>query len=289
MLVAGWFTTKITVDTNLIEYFKKSSPVRSAMDFVEKRLGGVNSLDISLQASEEDAFKDPINLKVIENLQNYIKSLKSVDVTISLVDFLKKMNKSFHKEDQKYYTIPESKKLVTQYLLIYASSDIEDFVNEKYDHARISVRISEHSSAKQEKLIETIRDYIQKTSTPNIDIKITGRVAKEVSTIGAIVQSVVVRLLKRGVGSSEKRAVWVAADVFQFTNHEVQCSASSYLRRATGILHPQAGRLNAEERQQRSRGQRTHDQSHQQLREGESCLLLLEQEKGTHETFFSYQ
>jgi hypothetical protein len=189
ILVAGWFTTKITVDTNLIEYFKKSSPVRSSMDFAEKRLSGVNSLDISLQASEEDAFKDPANLKVIESLQNYIKSLKSVDVTISLVDFLKKMNKSFHKDDQNYYTIPESKRLVTQYFLIYGASDIEDFVNENYDHTRISVRISEHSSAKQAKLIEAIRDYIQKTTTPNIDIKITGRVAKEVSTIDAIVQS----------------------------------------------------------------------------------------------------
>ena len=111
ILVAGWFTTKITVDTNLIEYFKKSSPVRSSMDFAEKRLSGVNSLDISLQASEEDAFKDPINLKIIENLQNYIKSLKSVDATISLVDFLKIMNKSFHREEQNYYIIPESKKL----------------------------------------------------------------------------------------------------------------------------------------------------------------------------------
>ncbi|HEY1248202.1 MAG TPA: MMPL family transporter [Nitrososphaera sp.] len=189
ILVAGWFTTKITVDTNLIEYFKKSSPVRSSMDFAEKRLSGVNSLDISLQASEEDAFKDPVNLKVMENLQNYIKLLKSVDVTISLVDFLKNMNKSFHREDQSYYTIPESKKLITQYLLIYGSGDIEDFVNESYDHARISVRISEHSSAKQVKLIEAIRSYVQKTTTPNIDIKITGRVAKEVSTIEAIVQS----------------------------------------------------------------------------------------------------
>lgn len=189
MLVAGWFATKIQVDTNLVEYFKKSSPVRISVDFVEKRLGGVNSLDISLQSSEEDAFKDPVNLKIVENIQNYIKSLKSVDVTISLADFVKRMNKSFHREEQRYYTIPDSKKLITQYLLLYGSNDIEDYINESYDHARIAVRISEHSSAKQEKLIETIQEYIQKISAPGLDIKITGRSAKEVSTIGAIVQS----------------------------------------------------------------------------------------------------
>jgi predicted RND superfamily exporter protein len=99
------------------------------------------------------------------------------------------MNQSFHNNDKSYYTIPESKKLVAQYLLIYDSKDIEDFVNDSYNHARIIVRISEHSSAKQAKLIELIREYIQKMPNSGIDIKVTGRVPKQVSAIGAIVQS----------------------------------------------------------------------------------------------------
>jgi len=130
-----------------------------------------------------------VNLKIIENLQNYIKSLKSVDVAISPVDFIKKMNKAFHRGDQRYYTIPESKKLVTQYLLLYGSRDIADFINERYDHARIAVLISEHSSAKQENLIENIQHHIQTIASPNLNIKITGRSFKEVSAIRSIVQS----------------------------------------------------------------------------------------------------
>jgi predicted RND superfamily exporter protein len=189
MLVALWFTTKIQVDTNVIEYFKKSSPVRTSMDFVEKHLSGVNSLDISLQAAEEDAFKDPVYLKVIENLQNYIKSLNGVDATMSHVDFIKKMNKAFHRDEGRYYTIPDNKKLVTQYLLLYGASDIEKFINENYDHARIAVRISEHSSAKQEKLIENIQTYINKINFPGVNIKITGQSFKEVSAIRSIVQN----------------------------------------------------------------------------------------------------
>jgi len=146
-------------------------------------------LDISLQAAEEDAFKDPVYLKVIENLQNYIKSLNGVDATMSHVDFIKKMNKAFHRDEQHYYTIPDNKKLVTQYLLLYGASDIEKFINENYDHARIAVRISEHSSAKQEKLIENIQTYINQINFPGVNIKITGQSFKEVSAIRSIVQN----------------------------------------------------------------------------------------------------
>ncbi|MBW1735866.1 MAG: MMPL family transporter, partial [Deltaproteobacteria bacterium] len=75
LLVAGasWYATKLRVETNLIEFFKKSSPLRVSMDFVEKRLGGVDTLDISLQAREEEAFKEPRNLRVIEEVQDYLK------------------------------------------------------------------------------------------------------------------------------------------------------------------------------------------------------------------------
>ena len=64
------------------------------MDFVQKNLAAkINSLDISLELQRKMLLKDPVHLKVIENI-HVIKMIKSVDA-ISPVDFIKKMNKIF--------------------------------------------------------------------------------------------------------------------------------------------------------------------------------------------------
>lgn len=186
---AVWFTTKIKVETNLLEYFKANSPVRSSIAFVEKRLSGVGSLDISIRAKEEDAFKEPANLKVVEEIQDYIKTLKGVDVTTSFCDFIKDMNESFHDEDPAYYKIPATRKMVSQYLLLYDSEDIEDVINSTYDHTRISVRISEHSSAGQAMLIREIEKFFKKIKHPDLKLRVTGRAVQDVDIIDNIVRS----------------------------------------------------------------------------------------------------
>lgn len=194
VLASFWFITKIRTETNLIEYFKVSSPVRASIDFVEKRLSGIASLDISFKAKEMDAFKEPANLEVIGNLQGYVESLKGVDVTTSFVDFIKDMNESFHNEDHQYYKIPESRAMVSQYLLLYDSDDIDDFINDTYDHARIAIRIAEHSSAAQDKLIRKIQGHIETMEHPGLDIRITGRALQDVNTIDALVKGQVYSL-----------------------------------------------------------------------------------------------
>ncbi|MBW1735704.1 MAG: MMPL family transporter [Deltaproteobacteria bacterium] len=185
---AAWYTTQLRVETNLIEFFKKSSPLRVSMDFVERKLGGVDTMDISLQAREEEAFKDPKNLKLIESIQEYLKKLEAVDSVVSLVDFLKDMNESFHAENHAYYKIPETKNMVSQYLLLYDSEDIEDVINSSFDHARIAMRISEHSSAAQKRLIRQIEQFIQTLDHPGIEIRVTGRARQDVNTIDALVR-----------------------------------------------------------------------------------------------------
>jgi hypothetical protein len=194
ILIACWFTSKISVETNLLDYFKKQSPVRTSIAFVEKKLSGIGTLDISFKAQDVDAFKIPANLKIVDNLQQRINSLKGVDKTISFVDFIKDMNESFHDEDNKYHTIPETRELIAQYLLLYDSDETEDFINELYDQARISIRISEHSTAEQEKIINKIKQYLNNMDNNGIDIRITGRALQDVNTIDALVKGQVYSL-----------------------------------------------------------------------------------------------
>lgn len=191
---AVWYTGNIQVETNLIDYFKAKSPVRTALSFVENRLSGVGTLDISLVGDSENAFKEPEHLNIIDTLQQHIKTLDSVDVVNSFVDYIKEMNQSFHNENPAYYTIPESRAAVAQYLLLYDSDEIEDFINDSYDQARIAIRISEHSSLRQAEIVSSIQRFISKMNVPHLNIRITGRAVQDVNTIDALVKGQVYSL-----------------------------------------------------------------------------------------------
>ncbi len=194
IILSCMFAFRIKVETNLVDYFKQSSPVRIALDFVEKHLSGVSTFDISFKCDNEDAFKDPKNLKTIEKVQNYINTLDGIDKTTSFVDFIKQMNKAFHNEDQSYYKLPDSRKLISQYLLLYDSDEIEDVINDTYDHTRIAVRSSKHGSKKQEIIIDKIKDFIASVPHRGMEIRVTGRALQQVNTIGALVKGQVYSL-----------------------------------------------------------------------------------------------
>ena len=187
-LGAVWSASGIRVETNLLEYFKRSSPIRQELEYVENRLSGVGSVDISIKATETDAFRDPSKLAVIDRLQSYAETLPGVDRTISFADFMKDMNMSFHDEDRAYFRIPESREMVSQYLLLYDSDDIDEYITSTYDHARILIRISEHSSAGQARIIASLRSFIDGMEHDGLQIRVTGRSVADVNTIATLVR-----------------------------------------------------------------------------------------------------
>ncbi|MDP3429763.1 MAG: MMPL family transporter, partial [Desulfomicrobium sp.] len=187
LTLAIWSATFIKVETNLLEFFKPSTSFRQELSYIETRLSGVGSVDISLKANERDAFRDPANLALIEALQIYAESLPGVDRTMSFVDFLKDMNESFHNENPEFYRIPDSRELVSQYLLLYDSDDIEDFITPDQNHARILIRIAEHSSAGQAEIIAALQKFIDSQDKRGLDVRITGRAVQDVNTIDTLV------------------------------------------------------------------------------------------------------
>ncbi len=127
----------------------------------KKNLSGTGSLDVYLK-TDIDGFKDPKKLYFIEKLQDFINKIHGVDKVISLNDYLKEMNKSFHNEDPKWYKIPDSRNMISQYLLLFDISTLDDFVTESFDETRLSIRLSEHASSKQKIIIQKNRKFFLK-------------------------------------------------------------------------------------------------------------------------------
>lgn len=182
-------TSRIVIDTNLLDFFKKDSDVYTSTNFIEQNIAGVTFLDISLEGEEIDTFKEPEALKKVEQLETFLKNQPQVDNVLSINTYLKDMNKSFHNEDQAYYRIPDSRNMIAQYLLLYSADDLRDYVDPDYRWTRVSARVTEHSSKRLKNLIDKIKFYLPNNFKGPIQARITGTAVLESNLIQRIFDS----------------------------------------------------------------------------------------------------
>ncbi len=189
-VIAFYGSLRLTVATDLLSYFKKSSPVHQGACFIDERLGGVNTLEISCYAAEPDAILQPENLVVLDKIERFLRAQPQVSQVTSINNFLKEMNRAFYDEAEARYELPQSKALAAQYLLLYDGSELENFVDSEYQRARLSARITAHDSRIVEKLNREVRNYIRtELAGSTLEIRVTGKTVLTNKLIKDIVDS----------------------------------------------------------------------------------------------------
>ena len=183
-----WGLSKIKAETSVLEYFKKGSPIHKSTTFIEENLSGVHFLNASFKAEAVDYFKEPEVLRKIEEFQTYLQNIPEVDKTTSVVDYIKEINKSFHNEDDDFYKIPLSKKMIAQYLLIYGADDLNNFVDSNWQWSSVRIRLKEHSTYRLKRVIVKINDYLEENFKENVKAKTVGQTILEVETNEAVTQ-----------------------------------------------------------------------------------------------------
>lgn len=191
-----WALPRIVVDTNPVDYFRSWSQIRKDLSFVEEHLSGTVNMDVYFRVEDNKrSFTEPDKLRVIQSVQNYLKTLPEVDKTVSFVDFIEDMNESFHDEQRQYRIIPDTQDAIEQYLLLYDSEDLNDFVTEDYQEARINLRLNVHSTGDHEAVASHIRNHIGGVVHPGIEIRVGGWAVQWAAMTSALVDGQVMSLL----------------------------------------------------------------------------------------------
>ncbi|MBN2233384.1 MAG: MMPL family transporter [Deltaproteobacteria bacterium] len=191
--VAGVFS--LQVETNLIEYFRHDSRVAGDMRFIDERLGGVNTLEISFRAAERDAFLEPRHLAVVEKTAAFVAGLPSVSRVLTMNDFLFRLNQAFHNDDPAFYRLPENRAMTAQYMLLYGGDELYNFVDRDYRWTRLSARTTEHLSSRLKERIDAIRRFLRtETAASGLDIRVTGKTFLANKLVKRIVDSQVYSL-----------------------------------------------------------------------------------------------
>jgi hydrophobe/amphiphile efflux-3 (HAE3) family protein len=168
---------KIIVHTDSMKYYEEGYPLVVSTKLFDKKLGGTTTIDIMFDGD----IKNPDVLKQMQELQEYMDSLPTIGKTLSVVDFLKKMNQAMHRNDPTYYTIPETRELIDQYLSRYfmsgGSSDLHSVVDREYRKAHLIGYVNVTGIPEMAKTIKRVEEYVAKhfanVNTPKVET-ITG-------------------------------------------------------------------------------------------------------------------
>jgi predicted RND superfamily exporter protein len=148
--------TRIYVSTESITNFAADSEVRKGFDIVNEKLGGANNFYIVLEGAHRDAFKEPANLRQLQELQAWLLEQPEIGGTLSVADYLMLINQAFNDNDPAYHTIPDNKRLITQLLFLSASEDLDRIVDSRYQTTNLVVRSRVINSDKMTDLIGRI-------------------------------------------------------------------------------------------------------------------------------------
>lgn len=191
---------RVIVDNSTKSYFSPDLSFEKDDRSLNEHLGGTNTLYLLVEGASDDAIKNPKTLQAMEELQRFLESQPNVGKTVSIADFIKRMNQAMHGDDPAYFKIPDSQELISQYLLLYSMSgepgDFDSYVDYGYRSANLTVFLKTDSSAYVEKLVEKIHAFTALHFDQNVHIGIGGSVPQGAALNEVMVYGKILNILQ---------------------------------------------------------------------------------------------
>ncbi len=154
--------------------------IRERMDdeALNSKMAGTNPIYVLIDGKSEDALKRPEVLSAMEGLQRELEKSPLVGRTVSLVDFIKKMNQSMNADQKEYFKLPTDQNLIAQYLLLYSNSgepgDFDSYVDYTYQRGVVTAFLKTDSSIALTTLAKNAQDYAERNFPKGIDVQVGG-------------------------------------------------------------------------------------------------------------------
>jgi hypothetical protein len=140
---------RVHIHEGLTANMRPDSEAIQTDTLLNEKFSGTTTINIILEGQEPDSIKSPDLLKRIDDLQAYAERHPLVGDSISIAEYLKRMNKVMNEDRESFNRVPESRELVAQYLLLYSISgdpdDFEDVVDYEYQRANASMYMKSDS------------------------------------------------------------------------------------------------------------------------------------------------
>jgi predicted RND superfamily exporter protein len=144
---------------------------------ISKRFFGADELTVVVETEMEGGIHRPEVLAEIEALQRYMEQQEKVGGTLSIVEYMKAINRTFHQADPRWAIVPYTPQEIGGLLYLYeAGSPDPRILNPVRDqvarNAAIRLFYSDHQGDTISAAIDRLEDYMDQRPTGGINVRL---------------------------------------------------------------------------------------------------------------------
>jgi len=169
-------------------------------DKINARMAGSNTVYLMVDTGVDDGIKNPAVLQAMEKVQEHLAQDPMVGKTVSLADFLKRMNQAMNADNPSSYRIPASSDLAAQYLLLYSNSgepgDFDSYVDNGYQKAVVQIFYKSDLTTDLTAIAKQTQEYATSVFPPGVKTSIGGGVIPTVALHEEMIRSKVLNIVQ---------------------------------------------------------------------------------------------
>lgn len=164
---------RLHITNDPFSYFPADGKLLTDTQIVHEDLAGVRVFFVNLQA-RPDAFREPANIARLAQIQAFIANQHAFDLSLSLADQLAFINRVFRGDKPDAALLPDSRELISQYLLFFHRSELEPYVSHDFSQANIVVRHNISDSRQLSAYIQALENAVSRIAGPDMRTALVG-------------------------------------------------------------------------------------------------------------------
>lgn len=187
---------RIDVNMDYTETMGEKIPfVVRLKDMLSGKLGSLYDFNVMVEFEDDDALKDPANMKRIEQLEQKLGTLQLTKISgdkprvQSVTRLVKEMNRTLNADSIEYYKIPDAQDMLTQLLFLYEISDPDalfERMDENYKTTFIHIELAGYDANKIVEDLDSANAYAARIF-PDAKTSVVGEVVNYAEMNGKLV------------------------------------------------------------------------------------------------------
>ena len=174
--IGTWGAVKINPHSKLLEDLRPGNKLLDDMKVAENRMGAILPVEIILEIMNDGPYEDIQDVEVMQFLDRvgaFMSSIPEIGKVMSVTQYIKEIHQAMNDGDPAFYQIPNSRNLISQYMLLY-ESEFETFFNLDYTKLRIAAQIKDIDSRRSAEIEEEINNFIMANAPSGVKAEVTG-------------------------------------------------------------------------------------------------------------------
>jgi predicted RND superfamily exporter protein len=165
--------SRLDVETDIILWFSKDTPIRDSYEEIRKRLAGITPVNVVITAEDGGSVVAPAVLAAIHGLASHLEELPEVGRSLSVADPIIQIHNGLNPDSGG--ALPSNANLISQYLLLLDSVEqMKDVLTADRSGANILLRLDVNGSNRIVGIADVVRRWWEEHGPEGFSATTTG-------------------------------------------------------------------------------------------------------------------